>query len=116
LQRKLNIPSALMPELLQQAQAILSAPGLSRFFDAQYYLQAANEAGYVNAAGQLRRIDRLVEFETEVWVLDYKTGLNSEMQSHTAQLEEYRIAMQAVYPDKTVRCAVIFGDGKLLEV
>ncbi|MEI7455608.1 MAG: UvrD-helicase domain-containing protein [Nitrosomonadales bacterium] len=116
LQRKLNIPSALMPELWQQAQAILSAPALSRFFDAQYYLQAANEAGYVNAAGQLRRIDRLVEFDTEVWVLDYKTGLNSEMQSHTAQLEEYRIAMQAVYPDKTVRCAVIFGDGKLLEV
>lgn len=116
LQRKLNIPSALMPELWRQAQVMLSAPALSRFFDAQYYLQAANEVGYVNASGQLRRIDRLVEFETEVWVLDYKTGLNSAMQSHAAQLEEYRIAMQAVYPDKAVRCAVIFAEGNLLEV
>jgi len=26
--------------------------------------------------GELRRIDRLVEFDDEVWVLDYKSGNN----------------------------------------
>lgn len=116
LRRKLNIPAEQMPELWQQAQHILNAPQLARFFDAQYYLAAANEIAYVDAGGQLRRIDRLVEFEDEVWVLDYKTGENAALQSHSAQLEEYRAAMQTIHLHKTVRCALIFSDGKLSEV
>ncbi len=113
---KLRIPSAQMPVLWQQAQDVLNAPDLARFFDAQYYRAASNELSYVNKAGQLRRIDRLVEFEDEVWVLDYKTGVNTDLQSHKAQLEEYRVAMQGVHPHKAVRCALIFVDGKLVEV
>jgi ATP-dependent helicase/nuclease subunit A len=105
-----------MPDLWQQAQEVLNSPGLARFFDAQHYLAAANEVAYVNAIGQLRRIDRLVEFENEVWVLDYKTGANTDLDSHTAQLEEYRTAMQSIHPHKAVRCAVIFADGNLTEV
>ncbi len=116
LQRRLNIPSALMPVLWQQAQAVLNSPHLARFFNAQYYLAASNELSYVNAIGQLRRIDRLVEFENEVWVLDYKTGANTDLQAHTAQLEEYRTAMQAIHPHKTLRCGLVFADGKLVEV
>ncbi|MDO8206476.1 MAG: UvrD-helicase domain-containing protein [Gallionella sp.] len=113
---KLNIPVGQMPELWQQAQAVLNSPHLAIFFDAQYYLAASNELSYVNASGQLRRIDRLVEFENEVWVLDYKTGANTELQAHTAQLEEYRTAMQAIHPHKTLRCGLVFADGKLVEV
>jgi ATP-dependent helicase/nuclease subunit A len=116
LQRKLNIPTDLMHELWQQAHAVLNSPDLARFFDAQYYLEASNEVSYVNAIGQLRRIDRLVEFENEVWVLDYKTGANDDLDSYRVQLEEYRAAMQAIHPHKTLRCALIFGNGNLKEV
>ena len=113
LQRNLNIPPEQMPLLMQKAQEILGAPDLVRFFDARCFLTASNELSYVNAAGELRRIDRLVEFEHEVWVLDYKTGMASE--SHAAQLQEYRGAMQAIYPGKTIRCGLIFAGGKFLE-
>ena len=116
LQRKLNIPAEQMPALWQHALDLLNAPGLVRFFDAQLHQAAANEVAYVNAAGQLRRIDRLVEFADEVWVLDYKTGENIATQSYSAQLEEYRAAMQAIHPNKVVRCALILADGKLAEV
>ncbi len=116
LQHKLNIPAESMPEFWQRAQDLLNAPALVRFFDERQFLSAANEVAYVNARGQLRRIDRLVEFDAEVWVLDYKTGENSAPQSHTAQLEEYRVAMQAIYPHKAVRCGLIFADGNLTEV
>jgi len=114
LQRKLNIPSGQMDALWQHALDLLNTPALSRFFDARQHLAASNEVAYVNAQGQLRRMDRLVEFADEVWVLDYKTGSNNV--SHTAQLEEYRFAMQAIHPHKTVRCALIFADGKFAEV
>ena len=113
LQRKLNIPQGQMPQLLQRVRHILSSPELARFFDVRHCLAASNEISYVNAAGELRRIDRLVEFEHEVWVLDYKTGTESE--SHAAQLREYRSAMQTIYPGKTIRCGLIFADGKFLE-
>lgn len=116
LQKKLHIPQALMEELWRQAKGLLNAPHLARFFDERYHLAASNEVAYVNADGQLRRIDRLVEFENEVWVLDYKTGPDTGLQAHRAQMEEYRIAMQAIHPHKAVRCALIFADGNLTEV
>ncbi len=104
-----------MPALWQHAQRLLSLPHLSRFFDERHYQTASNEVSYVNARGELRRIDRMVEFDDEVWVLDYKTGASADPANHAAQMEEYRSAMQAIYPHKTVRCAFILGDGKLLE-
>ncbi|MDO9010590.1 MAG: UvrD-helicase domain-containing protein [Gallionella sp.] len=116
LQRKLNIPSGRMDALWQHAQDLLNTPALSHFFDARQHLAASNELAYVNAQGQLRRIDRLVEFDDEVWVLDYKTGEKISSQDYSVQLDEYRVAMQAIYPHKTVRCALIFADGKLAEV
>ena len=65
---------------------------------------------------ELKRIDRLVEFDEEVWVLDYKLGESEDVARHRAQMQEYRSAMQTVYAGKTVRCALVFGDGALREV
>jgi ATP-dependent helicase/nuclease subunit A len=71
---------------------------------------------YVNASGELKRIDRLVEFDDEVWVLDYKLTDNQDVARHQAQMREYQVAMASVYADKRVRCALLFSDGKLSEV
>ncbi len=116
LQQRLNIPPAEMDGLLQQAQHLLALPNLQRFFDPQHYLSANNEMPYVNAVGELKRIDRLVEFDDEVWVLDYKTGADTDPAPYRAQLAEYRTAMQAVYAGKKVCCALLFADGMLSEV
>ncbi len=102
--------------LWQQAHSLLGQEQLSRFFDAAQFRSASNEMPYVNAAGELKRIDRLVEFDDEVWVLDYKLGDSEDTARHRAQMMEYLKAMQSVYADKTVRCALIFSDGKLSEV
>jgi ATP-dependent helicase/nuclease subunit A len=67
---------------------------------------------YVDAHGELKRIDRLVEFADEVWVLDYKSGTDA---SH-AQVREYREAMRAIYAKKKVRCGLLFADGRLEEI
>ena len=56
------------------AQRLLSDATLARFFDPAQYVRAVNEVAYVTASGEVRRIDRLVESEYEMWVLDYKTG------------------------------------------
>ena len=66
---------------------------------------------YINAKGELKRIDRLVEFDDEVWVLDYKLGDSEDAARYRAQMQEYRAAMQSVYAGKAVRCALVFADG-----
>ena len=116
LQLQCDISSSDMESLWQQAQYLLALPALQRFFDPQQYRGACNEMSYVNARGELRRIDRLVEFDDEVWVLDYKTGAPSDSVSHSVQMQEYRVAMQAVYVGKIVRCALLYSDGTLCEI
>ena len=116
LQHRLAIPSPEMDALWQQARDILASPHLSRFLDARQYRNACNEMPYVNAKGELKRIDRLVEFDDEVWVLDYKLGDREDAARYRPQLEEYRTAMETVSAGKAVRCALVYADGALLEL
>ena len=116
LQAQCGIPADEMNALWQKAQSVLVRPELQRFFDASQHHHAYNEMPYVNAQGELKRIDRLVEFESEVWVLDYKTGTKHDSSPYRAQMAEYRSAMQSVYKGKAVRCALIFADGAMSEI
>lgn len=116
LQKMCAIPDNKIDMLWQQAQRILAQAELQKFFAPQHYLTALNELPYINAQGELRRIDRLVEFEKEVWVLDYKTDAANNPAPYTAQMQDYRSAMQAIYVGKTVRCGLLFAGGTLHEV
>jgi ATP-dependent helicase/nuclease subunit A len=116
LQQRLAIPAEAFEPLWQQAQQLLAAPQLARFFDPAQHRIACNEMPYVDAQGELRRIDRLVEFDDEVWVLDYKLGDAEGAARYRAQMETYRAAMQAVYAGRTIRCALVFAGGKVVEV
>jgi ATP-dependent helicase/nuclease subunit A len=116
LQQRLAIPDDEIEPLWQQALNLLASKQLARFFEPRQYQSAGNEMPYVNAQGELKRIDRLVEFGDEVWVLDYKLGDREDAARYRAQMQEYRNAMQAVYKVKKVRCALVFADGTLSEV
>ena len=116
LRHLLGIPFAEMESLWQQAQHLLTSPRLARFFDARKYRSACNEMPYINAKGELKRIDRLVEFEDEVWVLDYKLGESEDAARYRVQMKEYRAAMQSVYAEKRVHCALLFAGGTMSEI
>ena len=115
LQQRCGIPDSDFLQLMELARQLISLPHLQRFFDASHYRSACNEMPYVNAQGELKRIDRLVEFDDEVWVLDYKLGDPEDAARYRAQMLEYRAAMQTVYAGRTVRCALVFADGVLSE-
>ena len=116
MQLQLGIPAEELKGLWQQAHALLAQPDLQRFFNAAQFRSAHNEMPYVNAQGELKRIDRLVEYEKEVWVLDYKTGASHDPAPYRAQMAEYRSAMQSVYQNKEIRCALLFLDGAIQEM
>ena len=98
------------------AQRILHAPALQKFFRKEYFIAAHNEleiAVMIDGVARIQRIDRLVEFADEAWVLDYKTG-TVDPEQHRAQIEAYCDAVVPLYPGRSVRGAVIDSEGELL--
>jgi ATP-dependent helicase/nuclease subunit A len=101
------------------AKRIHAIPELAPAFDPNRYLNAFDELEFLDLQGRVSRIDRLVVFETETWVLDYKTGGLSEPDlalraaAYHEQMAGYRSAARNLFADKPVRIALAFGDGRV---
>ncbi len=73
-------------------------------------------------AGQALRLDRLVQrkdagHEGHWWVLDYKSAAAPELQpALVAQLQDYRAAVQLIYPGAPVKAAFLTGRGTVVEL
>ncbi|AIY40209.1 ATP-dependent DNA helicase pcrA [Collimonas arenae] len=114
--RWLPCPLAMAKQVRQQAQTILAQKELAHFFDPALHLHARNEMEII-ADSTVLRFDRVVVFEDEVWILDYKRNLlDSERATYTAQLRSYRQAAQPVFADKRLRTALLTVDGRLTEI
>ncbi|MBV6476365.1 MAG: ATP-dependent helicase/nuclease subunit A [Rhodocyclaceae bacterium] len=112
------VPAEEWPAFQAAARAILEAPRLRAFFDPSSHLRALNEAEFALPDGSVGRIDRLVELPESWWVLDYKSGRpeGSLLENYRTQMENYRIALTAMFPGKPVRCGLVFGDGEMMEI
>ena len=123
LQTLLRLTDEAFAPLWHDATQLINAAHLRRFYDPSQYVRAYNELPYCTESGEIRRIDRLVEFSDSVWVLDYKTresvppeNLAQAAAPYRSQLREYRAAMQQAYPDKAVHCALVFADARLYQI
>ena len=103
------------------ARTLLAQPHLARFFDPAQYRRAHNELALLDGSGRLQRLDRVVEFDDSVWLIDYKTGDDSRSLSdaqlaerHRAQLTGYRSLLAALYPGKPIHAALLLADGRLI--
>ena len=108
------------PEVARLAGRIWHSPACMRFFAGPGLRWAGNEVP-VSDAGEVLRIDRLVELDDagqrSWWVLDYKLQQSPEsLPAYREQLQRYRRAVQALQPGQPVRCAFITGAGELIEL
>ena len=105
-------------------EAVVNAlPHLARFFDPAQYRRACNELTLLDAGGRAQRLDRVVEFDEAVWLIDYKTGndnlaLSDEQlaERHQPQLAGYQTLLAGLYPGKPVRAALLLADGRLVDM
>ncbi len=96
----------LMP-LRKRADAVFAAAALARFFDPASFVRARNEFEVVSSAGT-RRLDRVVEFESETWVLDYKRTLGAgDLEAYRAQVRDYIALLVPLYPGRSLRGGLI---------
>ena len=108
----LGCPLAAAILACEQVTCILGQPALRRFFDGACFVQAYNELE-VMVDGALMRLDRVVRFDTEVWILDYKRSVGpSDLVAYGMQLERYRQALARLHA-VPIHAALIGTDGRL---
>ncbi|OYX33370.1 MAG: DNA helicase [Hydrogenophilales bacterium 32-62-9] len=112
-----------LAEIETAARALLAQPHLARFFDPAQFRRAHNELELLDAGGQAQRLDRVVEFDEAIWLLDYKTGADdcsaSEtrlIERHRPQLDGYRSLLATIYPDRPIHAALLLADGQLVAI
>jgi len=115
--------SAELNRIEADARALLAQPHLAHLFDPAQYRRAHNELALLDAGGRTQRLDRVVEFDDAVWLLDYKTGADdcsaSEtilIERHRPQLGGYRALLGALYPDRPIHAALLLADGRLVSI
>lgn len=96
-----------------QAKIILSQSSLTRFFDSAQHRFARNELEVVSDAGSAR-FDRVVMFDDELWILDYKRNLlDSERADYAQQMRRYAELARRIFPASSIRTALITVDGNM---
>jgi len=114
--REFALSPARAAEAAAMARQILAGEGAWAWDPARVDWQG-NEVPLLHEGSPLR-LDRLVRtVEGEWWVLDYKSRARpQEAQELTAQLQQYRAAVQACRPGSAVRAAFLTPQGKLVAV
>ncbi|HMA11109.1 MAG TPA: 3'-5' exonuclease, partial [Steroidobacteraceae bacterium] len=105
------------------ARALLAQPHLAHLFDPAQFRRAHNELALLDGSGRLQRLDRVVEFDDAVWLIDYKTGDDSRSLSdaqlaerHRDQLAGYQSLLADLHPGKPVHAALLLADGRLVRL
>ena len=107
-------------KLAEQALAVLHDARLAPLFSENSLAEARIAASLTRANGEkldlVGVIDRLAETPEEVLLVDYKTGgPGKAMASHVTQMALYRAAVAPLYPNKPVRCFLIYTQGPKIE-
>ena len=104
------------PDAIHQAKSVITAPALQFLFAPNVLAEVAISAplDQLGPAPIYGIIDRLVVTDDQVQIIDFKS--NSTIPATAAeiplgilrQMAAYGLAVQAIYPDRHVRCAIVW--------
>ena len=96
----------------QSIKSLIEKREIKPFFyvdDGEVY----QEKEVVDSFGDVKRIDRLIIKEKEIWVADYKSSKEGE-ETHQKQMREYMRIIDETYPGGVVKGFIIYLDERSL--
>lgn len=105
----------LTPEQAREVQAAAARvrAALPHLFEAG----SAPELELVAADGQLLRVDRLIELDEALWIVDFKWRVtDNEKSQYETQVRRYAEVLGSIRTDKPVRMGLVTAAGVLTEV
>jgi ATP-dependent helicase/nuclease subunit A len=118
-QPSLGLDPAQQAEIAAEVRAVLGHPQLAPLFGPGSRAEVPI-AGVLNGLPIAGQVDRLAVTESEVLVVDYKTNreppasIDQVPEAYLRQMAAYRGLLQAIYPGRAVRCALLWTEGPTL--
>jgi ATP-dependent helicase/nuclease subunit A len=120
LQHWLNIDAKLMNGAFNAAQTILSQPHLLNYFDPSKYLNAWNELDLIDENSNLLKVDRLVELNEKLVILDYKLNIpapgTDALSKYENQIKKYAAIIRRLRSDKVVEGYLVDQHGDIYQI
>ncbi len=83
--------------------------------NSERWIQAWNEIDLINQAGKSFRIDRLIEFEDRLVILDFKLTIpkigNLKRDLYRTQIQNYIQELARIRPDKPIEGYLVSSEG-----
>lgn len=107
-------------KLIARTKAVLEAPELKRYLTSGQWIQAWNELDIASEEGKSYRMDRLVELDDHLAIIDYKLtipGIGTEKyEKYRKQLQGYQTELTRIRKDKPNKAYLISSTGEMVEV
>jgi ATP-dependent helicase/nuclease subunit A len=115
-----ELPESVRADILNETIAILSHPDFKPLFTPE--AKAEISITGMLAGGRILngQIDRLLVAETNIYIIDYKTGRAPPASAkdippaYKRQLAAYAAILQEIYPNRAVHTALLWTDGPIL--
>lgn len=116
-QHNFNIDKDQLTKLVSDSKKLIAKPEFAFIFDPAIYNKAYKEQAitYQDKHGETAYgiIDRLIEYQEEIWIIDFKTQQavdddSAQAQPFTEQLTYYEQGVKEIWPDKKIRKAILF--------
>jgi len=106
--------------LLTRTKKVLDAPQLKRYLTSGEWVQAWNELDIASEQGKNYRMDRLVELDDYLAIIDYKLTIpeigSEKYEKYREQLKNYQKELTRIREDKPNKAYLISSKGEMVEV
>jgi len=116
----LGVDQAHAQKLIERTKIILEAPKLKQYITSGRWIAAWNELDIASVEGKGYRIDRLVELDDYIAIIDYKLTIppagSEKYKMYCKQLQNYKAELSRIRGDKPNRAYLVSSEGKLHEI
>ena len=112
-----NVDEVQAQKSLDRALKVINTQALKKYLTGGDWVQAWNEIDVVNGQGKTYRLDRLVEFDDHLAIIDYKltipTQASEQYLKYQSQLSNYKQELGRIRQDKPIKAYLISSEGQI---
>ena len=116
----LGVDQAHAQKVIERTKTVLASAELSPYLTSGQWIAAWNELDIVSEEGKSFRMDRLVELDDHLAILDYKLTIpevgSEKYEKYRVQLKNYQAELDRIRKDKPNKAYLISSTGKIHEV
>jgi ATP-dependent helicase/nuclease subunit A len=116
----LSVDQEQAQRLVVRTQTVLEAPALKHYLTSGQWIAAWNELDIASQEGKSYRMDRLVELDDHLAIIDYKLTIPKEggemYEKYRKQLQGYQAELTRIRKDKPNKAYLISSKGEIVEL